>query len=158
MRWVLLLGPCRKMLKWKKKYRSLLLENSWESRASPRLHFISLRRDLLPVLSSSFTLSLFYLFRYYFHSRKDKERLKNKWSELDEEELKGKTFPSCRINMASSQRVVGAGEIEFFGRCLLFCIIITKVLCTDMNYLPVSLSSKHIDHYPLLWYSVLPLN
>jgi hypothetical protein len=27
-----------------------------------------------------------------------------------------------------------------------------------MNYLPVSLSSKHIDHYPLLWYSVLPLN
>jgi hypothetical protein len=130
------------------KCRSLLLVRIWKPITPPCLHFISLLWHL-PVLSFtsipfflfffSYFLSLFYLFLYYFHSRKDKERLKNKWSELsEEEERKGKTFPSCWINMASLERGEGGGGKNFLGWCLLHCIIITKMLYTHMKYLPLS--------------------
>lgn len=130
----------------RKKCRSLLLVGIWKSKAPPCLHFIPLLWHLpsfllLPSLFSFlffYFLSLFYLFLYYFHSRKDKERLKNKWSELcGEEERKGKTFPSCWINMASQCVGTEKGE-NFLGWCLLYCIIITKMLYTHTKYLQLS--------------------
>ena len=73
--------------------------------------YFSTLRSSLPFLCvySSYSLLLsFYLFRYYFHSSKDKERLKNKWSELyEEEKRKGQNF---RVLLDKYSVLAGGGE------------------------------------------------
>jgi hypothetical protein len=72
---------------------------------------------------STFSLSLFYLFRYYFHSPKDKERLKNKWSQLckeEEEEVeeeggKGANFPVLLDKHGAPAWAEGDGMKNFLG-------------------------------------------